>query len=248
MIFTVSQVRAIREGKATAALVPISEPVRTGSLRLLRRCEVTAWTRRRPAAAGPAREVLSYIEARLDLDPTVEIVSDTAPNGDRTAVVLTVLAVRDLEVVTLGFPEARACGLRTPAALQASWRRDHPRADFARFVRFTLGDVRDVPRFVSAGWPDYTSDPSRAMLGEPEAISPRDTAIFAAMNGQSYLRGRADLAAKLSTRRLSQRLAAIEAAARDGGLDVRAELRIIEQRMQRAERRLAHTISLDEYI
>jgi hypothetical protein len=111
VIFTVEQVRAIRDGKATAALVPTSERIRTGSLRLLRRCEVTARMRRRPALVGPPREVLAYIEARLDLDPTVETISDTMPNGDRIAVVLTVLAIRDLEVVTLGFPEARACGL-----------------------------------------------------------------------------------------------------------------------------------------
>jgi hypothetical protein len=192
LIFTVEQVRAVREGKTNAALVVVSERIRVGSLRLLRR--------RIPASEDGVRP------------ERVEVVTDRTPDGEEVAVYFTVLVVRDVEVTALGFPEARACGHRTPAGLRDRWRAQHPRAELARFVRFALGDLRDSPRFISRGWPDYTSDPSRAMFGEPEPVSNHEHRLIAAEARQRYLRHKADLARDAAAFTLGERLAAIKRA------------------------------------
>jgi len=196
----------------TAVLAPCSERgLRAGSVRLLRRCEMTAAMSRRPAGAGPARDVLHYIECRLDLDPTVEIVCDTAPDGEQIAVLLTVLAVQDVTLDALTLANARACGCRTIAALRAAWFSEHPRMAQARLVWFALGDLRDAPRLLARGWPDYTWDPSRAMFAEPEPVGHGEHARLAADARQRYLRHQADLARDLAACSASARLAAIQA-------------------------------------
>jgi hypothetical protein len=208
--FTAAQVRAIRQQKQTATLVPRSVPVRAGVVRVLRRCELTAALGRRPAPRGPARAVLAFVEARLDLDPAVEVVSDVGPDGERTAVLLTVLAVTDLTLDGLTLAHARWCGFRTTAQLRAWWTLEHPRVLEARLVRFELGDTRDRPVLLAAGWPDYTVDPERAMRGEPEPVSGRVQARQAADAGQRRARLQSDRARAIATVPASARLAAIE--------------------------------------
>jgi hypothetical protein len=204
MIFTPQQIRAIRQRKQTAVLAPRTERIRAGSVRVLRRCEVTAAIARRPARSGPSREVSAWIEARLDLDPAVETVCDITPDGEIVAVVFTVLAVEDvaLEALTLG--HARACGFRTAGECRAAWLAEHPRSDRVRLVFFALGDVRDQPLLLSKGWPDYTIDPSRAMRGEPEPVSRGEQMRLAGDARQRYLRFQADRGSA------AQRLAAIQ--------------------------------------
>lgn len=210
MIFTPAQVKAIRQGKQTAVLVPGSERVRAGSVRLLRRCEVSAATARHPAGVPTVREVSVWIEERLDLDPTVEVVCDTLPDGERVAVLLTVLAVEDLALEALTLGHARACGWRTTGELRAAWRSEHPRMELARLVFFALGDLRDAPVLISKGWPDYTVDPSRAMRSEPEPVSRGEQRRFAADARQRYLRLQADRARGLAQSSAAARLAAIQ--------------------------------------
>ncbi len=195
----------------TAVLAPVSERVRAGSVRLLRRRGVSTELAAAPAATGPAREVLAYIEARLDLTETVEPVCDVAANGDRTVVLLTVLAIRDLEPAELTLANARACGCRTLAELQGAWSSAHPRTALARLIWFGLGDLRDAPLLIAAGWPDYTHDPSRAMFAEPEPVSPSEQARYAVDARQRYLRSQADLAERLAASSVSERLGAIQA-------------------------------------
>ncbi|MGD0386401.1 MAG: hypothetical protein ABSB73_09730 [Solirubrobacteraceae bacterium] len=139
MIFTAAQVRAVRQGRMSATLVPRSERVRAGSVRVLRRCELTAALARRPAPRGRPGAVLAWIGARLDLDPAVEVVCDTTPDGERVPVLLTVLAIADVELDGVTLVHARACGWRTTGQLRAAWTLEHPQSPRARLVSFAVG-------------------------------------------------------------------------------------------------------------
>jgi hypothetical protein len=210
MTFTAQQIRAIRQGRMTATLVPQAKRVRAGAVRVLRRCELTAALGRRPAPRGRPGAVLAFVEARLDLDPAVEVVCDMLPDGERVPVLLTILAVTDVTLDALTLWQARWCGFRTAAALRAWWTLEHPRVLEARLVRFGLGDLRDAPVLISAGWPDYTYDPARAMRGEPEPVSGRAQARLAADAGQRRARFRSDRARELAASTASERLAAVQ--------------------------------------
>ena len=191
IVFTAAQVRAVNQGKQTAMLVPQSERVKAGSVRLLRR--------------------------RLDTCPTcgakrTEIVSDTTPGGERIAVQFTVLAVKDLTIDALTFQNARACGHRTTDQLRTEWRSKHPRTSDARLISFLLGDVRDLPTFLArTPAPDYTHDPSRAMFAEPEPVSRGDQHRFADGARERYLLFQAEQAADRAAVPMSARIAAIQA-------------------------------------
>ena len=74
---------------------------------------------------------------------------------------------------------------------------------------FGLGDLRDVPLLIGRGWPDYTSDPSRAMVSEPEPVSPGEQTRQASDAGQRYARFQADQARELARDSASERLAAV---------------------------------------
>ena len=191
----------------TAVLAPVSERVRPGSVRLLRRYGVSTELPAAPAGTGPARDVLAFIEARLDLTETIEVVCDVAANGDRTEVLLTVLAIADLQPGELTLANARACGCRTLAELQGAWSSAHPRMALVRLIWFGLGDLRDAPLLIARGWPDYTLDRSRAMFAEPEPVSPSEHARQASDARQRYLRHQADLARAAAQSSLPERLA-----------------------------------------
>ena len=197
MVFSTSQCRSIRQHRMHAVLVPTSERVQAGRVRLLRR-------RATPDEDGHPRPG--------------ETVTDTTPDGERVAVVFTILAVRDLELAELTLQIARACAFRTTVGLIEAWRAEHPRSPLARLVSFELGDLRDRPRFLSRGWPDYTNDPSRAMWGEPEPVSHAQLRASSADAHQLYLRHQADRARELAQSSASDRLTAILAGTvvRDG--------------------------------
>jgi hypothetical protein len=207
MIFTPAQIRAIRLGKMTAVLVPVSERMRAGSVRVLRRRMVDG----PPAKRGPAGDVLAYIEARLDLLEAVQVVVNPQPEGEPIPALITIKAVRDLPVEELTAVEAVRCGAWTVAGLRASWAAEHPRSYLVRLVVFELGDTRDGHLLIAAGWPDYTYDPSRAMFGEPEPVSRGEQARLASDAQQRYLRLQADKARDAARSALSERLEAIQA-------------------------------------
>ncbi|MGO9903466.1 MAG: hypothetical protein ACLP0J_28145 [Solirubrobacteraceae bacterium] len=210
MIFTRDQVKAIRARRVTAVLAPCSERVAVGSVRLLRRCDVTAALARRPAGHPTAREVSAWIEARLDLDRAVEVVCDTAPDGERVAVCFTVLALADVDVEAVSLQAARACGSWTVAGLALAWAAEHPQMPRARLIWFALGDLRDAPLLVSRGWPDYTADPSRAMFAEPEPVGHAEQFRQAADARHRYLRSQADRQQDAAAGSIAERLAAIQ--------------------------------------
>lgn len=183
----------------TATLVPVTERIRVGGVRVLRR--------RVPAPRLRFSDGSSVKSVRPG---RVEVVEEQLPGGDRVAVAVTVLLVLDVDVAELDFAQAKACGYRTVEGLRAAWLAEHRRAPLARLVRFALGDLRDVPRLVSAGWPDYTSDASRAMPGEPEAISAEDLAWYGSYSWQEHAARRARLAGGLAGRPAAERLAEIQ--------------------------------------
>ncbi len=219
LIFTAEQVRAIRQGKVTATLVSRHEPLEPGSVRPLRR--------RRPCRCGEA--------------VVVEQVFDVRPHDERVQVLLTILEVRDLELASLTVTDARLCGYRTATELRDAWRAEHPRTDLVRLVTFGLGDLRDRPRFLTSfpAFSDYTQSPSEATPREPEALSEDQLSHYASINGQRFAASKAEFAARLAARPLPERLHMIEGAADRFRLGLRKELRIIEQRLERAEKRPA---------
>jgi hypothetical protein len=193
----------------TAVLVPVSDRLRVGSVRVLRRRAAPVMAEA-PAATGAALEVLSFIEVRLDLAEVVEAVCDVRPDGERVPVLLTMLKLEDLALEDLSLANARACACLTTSELLAGWRVLHPRMWHARLVSFGVGDLRDVPRLVSVGWPDYTSDPSRAMRGEPEAISREDTAWYGSYSWQQHAARKAKLSNGLAKHSASDLLTATQ--------------------------------------
>jgi hypothetical protein len=105
---------------------------------------------------------------------------------------------------------ARACGWRTTGQLRAAWTLEHPQSPRARLVSFAVGDVRDTPLLVSAGWPDYTRDPGRAMFAEPEPVDRREQTRLAGDARQRYLALQAGWAREQAALTMAQRLAAIQ--------------------------------------
>jgi hypothetical protein len=196
MVFTTEQVRSIKQGKTTGALVPISDRVAANRLRWLRR-------RNTPDENGqpPAR-------------PS-EIVQETLPDGERIAVVLTILAVRNVEVALVTFADARACGFKTPSELREHWHDQHPRTLLARLVRFAVGDLRDSPRLLAptGSGQDYTCDVNRAMGGtaDPGEGLTREQLRALSMDAQQrWLADQARTAKRLADQSVSGRLAAIQ--------------------------------------
>jgi hypothetical protein len=210
MIFAASQIKAIRSQKMTAVLVPVSERVRAGRVRVLRRWALPVLPAP-PAMRGRPAEVLTFIEARLDLVEEIEIVVASLPGEEPVPALITITAVCDMWLDELTLTDAWHCGARTTAEMIAAWVGKHPRTRRVRLVTFELGDTRtDLPLLIGRGWPDYTHDPSRAMFAEPEPVSPGEHARQAAGAQQRYLRLQADRASELAQSSASERLAAIQ--------------------------------------
>lgn len=147
VIFSRDQAAQVRAGKITAAIVPASEQVTTGRLRALRRRFVRHDEDGNPVGEG------------------VETVADVSADGDRRPVKLTILSVDEKHIDDLTQPDARACGYTTRQGLIDAWRAQHPRSEMVKLVRFALGDVRDIDRYI--GWTgraggDYTMNRHRA--------------------------------------------------------------------------------------
>lgn len=242
MIFSVEEVRRVRQGKQTATLLPVTAKVNVDTAVRLRR--------------------------RLE-SGEVEDVADPTTTSDKVLVFVTIRHVFELELAELTIDHAKLCGLRTASGLRESFRHAHPRATRAKLVRFDLGDMLERARWLRAGGPGpticpkckrgladgqavcrcgrkrpyarpedhgYTSRVSSAMLDAGEALSEEDTDRYALLNGQKFIAHNLKMEAEVARRGIVQRLRDVEAAA-PAGLDVRKELRIIEQRIERAERR-----------
>lgn len=237
-IFAPQRVAELRQHQQiSAVLVPVSDPIE---------CD------------GTTRKIRSFYREIVHKDDSGKVVvrdkervNDPRP-GEESAVPakLTVLLVEQVDVYgrlafppyrVLDFEAAKACGYKTPQLLREAWRSRHPRAEYAKLVWFCLGDWRDKDRFlqrmVSRGG-DYTGDRSQA-IDELPSLSEAQLQELAASNHQKYEAGRVERQEALSELTLAQRVARIEAVGDVLRREIRNELRIIQERAERARRRLA---------
>ncbi len=269
LIFSASQVAGIRQGRIRAALVLRSEEelLQPGRPELWRlrpfRRDRVSWTpdrlalRRRDCEETEptrARAVLAYLDDPIDADlgrGRSARVNDVGDGGELVPAVLTVLAVEPVDVYAtdgeqrLTLEIAIACGYRTTQALRDAWRSRHPRTPLAHVVSFGFGDLRDKPRFltstramVAGRIGDYTSNLGIA-IDDAEALTEVEYAALSASNRQKDVRRDATRAAALAAVPIEERVAAIERAGDEVAALVRDELRAIEERTVRAERKLA---------
>lgn len=153
MIFTAEQTRLIRRGKLTLAILPGTTNATAGTLRALRRRTIDE------------NDVAS-----------TSTVTETAIDGDRVPVSLTILTVTPhVRISDVSLAQAKSAGFETAAAFRDSWGNTKARSIpiHATLVAFAVGDLRDAPRLLSAriGRQDYTTNPALAARGEPEAIT-----------------------------------------------------------------------------
>ena len=176
----------------------------------------------------------------------------TVTNGERRPVKLTITAVDKLDLEAAKDTDdflcptiemARACGHTTVTSLRNSWLSKHPRSPLVQLVWFVVGDVRDRPLFL--GWTgraggDYVRTPSRAM-DQAEALTPEQLAQLANWAQQRDIARRARISQDLANETLAQRVKRLESARERLGDEayraIRQNLRVISQRVERAEKR-----------
>lgn len=235
MIFTVLQAAAVRQGRMSGLLVPRSDAARPGQVRALRRRVQIGQRERAPARRGRPVDVLFWIDLHLDDRVYIDRVTVRPSAGEGPLpVLLTILAVRDLELAALTLDDARVCGYRTLGGLRDSWLAQHPRTVDVRLVRFALGDLRDRPRFLTStrqmrwapgkrgGQPrgDFTTNPMLA-IDDAEVLTAAQYGALAAMNGQRHAGRQAAQSQVLAQLTAAQRMEAIERAGEQMRTDAR---------------------------
>jgi hypothetical protein len=210
VIFAPAEIVSIRQGRKTGHLIPRGEQCRVGRIRRLRR----------RTDDGGWEVVLGIV------DPL---------SGEQRPMVVTIESAEVVRLSDLGLSQAKACGHRTTSDLRAEFRGRHPRAGEAQLVRFTLGDSRDMPQYLT--WTrmmipgrigDYTLSPTLGM----EEAAPAGRAI---LSRQEQMRREFDRSPAGS---LAGRAARLRIAHSTGIANLHTELRVIDQRRGRALRRI----------
>jgi hypothetical protein len=219
VIFTPEEVRAIRQGKRTAALVTPSEKLKPGRLRRLRRIVITE-----------------------DGEIIREQVSEPNRDGDMRAVMLTILSVEPLDIDEIDLRTAQACGYRTASGCKDAWIAKHPKSPRALLVHFAVGDLRDRDRYIAftgrAGG-DYTMNRHRSSDADAPALSQEQMDDLASRNRQKDARRQVDRQARSDEMSLAERMRRLESAPERIAAQVRRELRVVTDRIDRGERRIA---------
>lgn len=220
MIFPASQIASVHSGHITGILVPTSAKITPGRTRALR------------------REIIERDTDGKQTGVRRSVVRQQALPGDEAKPVrLTIRSVIEVDVGKLTLPQARMCGYRTTAALRESWKAKHPRADFAQLVEFVLGDIRDKAKLLAwtgTGYGDYTESRHRSSDPDSEIVDPREIDLLVAK--QKNVKKRIDASRETSARPLAEIAAGLEAANDPNAW--RQEKWIIEQRLERAERKI----------
>ncbi len=164
--------------------------------------------------------------------------------GELYPACITVLRIdRNVAIVDFTRDIALACGFRTTEELRTAWLAKHPRSPLCHLVHFSVGDVRDRPNYLqwTGRGDDYTSIRARA-LDHLESLNREQVEALVNDNRQKDVA----VAAKTSTRlreneSLAQRVARLQRARDRFGDEVyralRPNLRVIDQRLKRAEKR-----------
>lgn len=230
MIVATEQVRRHLQGKATSAVLPRAAYLdpRTG--------QVTLKVGRTTPLSRTAVEVLEDGKVKRTTEPVY-----ATQDGERRREVVTILDVEDTWLLDLDLAHAWACGHRTVADLRDEWRAAHPRIEAILFVKFAIGDWRDVPHYLT--WTrlmapgrqgDYTANPSRGADGE--TLSREEYATLGMRNRQKDLLRQREIATSLADRSEARRLQDAAAAAERMKLNIRRELTVIGDRVERLER------------
>lgn len=157
---------------------------------------------------------------------------------------VTLIRVEVLYVADLTLEIASACGYKTSQDLREKWTDRHPRSPRAAIVWFALGDWRDRDVFMNwtgrAGG-DYTANARRAMDSDAPVLSREEIDALSKVNRQKDDVRRAQASAALAAETPSERLKRVKRETERLGDEarraIRQEIRIITQRLERAERR-----------
>ena len=180
-----------------------------------------------------------------------------APPGQRRAdIYVTVLDTAQQRLGDVSQLDARREGFRFLREFQTRWELAHGRFDPERLVwvvAFSPGDWRehfDRPRLLKATpgvhgedveeHQDYTERPDLALFGEPEALTESQLKPYVReANQRDDVRRRAGRAEVPR----AQRLAELESRARAGDREAQRSLYVIDQRIQRSERRAPREVT-----
>jgi hypothetical protein len=226
LVFSRERVKFLRshDKQVHGALVMVSEKVRPGTLRGLR------------------REYMAHDEDGNELGVRREQVYDGTGDG-RAAVRFTIIAVETLDVYEgrgLTLSLAKGCGHQTVRELRAMWLKQHPQSPLAKAIYFALGDWRDQDRFLQRyihRGGDYTGNRTDAIDDLP-ALTPAQLGELGAVNRQKDVRRKADSGQKLSEQPLSVRMALIEAAGERMRVDMNPQLKSITYHASKADKAL----------
>lgn len=157
---------------------------------------------------------------------------------------ITIVEVEVADVLDFGLTVARGCGHKTVQDFRDEWQVRHPRSDRAIVIWFALGDWRDRDLFMNwsgRGGGDFTRNARRAMDPDAPVLTREQIETLSSANRQKDDGRRANASAILAAETPSQRLRRLDLVVARYGADarhaIRQELRIIEQRVKRAEKR-----------
>lgn len=163
--------------------------------------------------------------------------------GDSSNEVITIFITETRWIWTLTFADAKVCGYRTTDDLRDAWRAANgPAPDRMTMAWVKIGDHLDEFRGMRSQMgsiSDYTSIPSQAV--PDEALKDHEYSALGMHARQATAKRKADTATSISTQPLAVRMRAIEAAGERMKLDIKGELYVITQRVERAERYLEKT-------
>jgi hypothetical protein len=223
VIFSRDEAAAIRQGKLTAALISTTSKLKPDRTTMLRR--------RFKRHDSDGKELKGW---------ATEVVADVSPEGDRKSVVLTVLSVNELHLDDLTQQDAEACGFRTLPGMKDNWRQHHRGAEMVKIVRFAVGDLRDRDRYLSRpsrSGGDYTSDRHRA-IDDVAVLTDEQLKPFVAQARERDKQRRKRAANDTAKQPLEARLGRLDDLKQRQRVDISREIRVIEERVRRAERDL----------
>lgn len=151
-------------------------------------------------------------------------------------------------------PDARKLGMTLHLAL-TEWEREHGinPAQEVWEISFTMGHhaakrAEVGSRFLNrslAGGHDYTADPDKALPGAGEALTAGELKLLGAASERRQALRDAEDQARVERLPLDRRIARVEQVARERGLDLSSEIRLIRQRVITAEQAARKSVTAD---
>ena len=232
-VFSADRVKAMRAkpDQVYAVLIPTSG-LSVGARRKLRGERIL-----RPLIHEYVQHDADGVVTGTTTGPVIEVV-----DGERHRVPITLLSYETVDVYEgkgLSRPLARACGCKDVAELRSVWMETHPRTPFAIAVHFTIGDKRDLThllrRNVSRGG-DYATHAADDVIDDLESPTPQQLGAMAAGNRQRHARRVVGMQLSMAAQTDAERLEHIQRAGEEQRLNLRRELGVSRERIERMER------------